>query len=1436
MKHNQSNYRIELRNKHLLDILCSDYYLELGVIDLNLLNDLLNDKQLNLVDIEYRDLSNEGVGQIREDDEDIHYQVNYLVSLRQKNSTDKFFITCNCLRYLNTEGFEVHAPMVLIPVEIDYENFRICKSGPAIPNSLLLNYLTKEFMIKESNPNYGKENNDSKKQSSLAHSLDDFKNPKLNTFSQIDKYCEELASLCGLKYNIYNYLTTVQVEYNDYISDENVFDVERSIYSRRPEEITEEYFKKVKAILPTNISQKEAILKAANGESFVVNGKLGSGKTYTAINIICDQLAKGKKILYVNQDIDNLYDIEKNLNALHLENAVYNFSKNIKSIDSSKTVFPDGFDSEFDISKVKKIESYHDHYDYKLHGYSKRKIYEDIAVIKRQHQKLEPIEIKTNLQYFEAVHIYEQAKEVEKRLNLIDPYDTNCWRNISIEHHNLNDQEIANRTKNMLDANQQLLKKSLAFQENYFIKAPNNIADIYSLTTCMAEFAKARPLKSWLDRSTKVKVKSAIQELQNLSDTYFSVREYYGQNILNTYVPKKIDNIIERLHYKLFGTSELTKASDELYINKLLNEKNNIIQITETIKKLSLDFENVSNNIKQYFNINSLDEYIYETIEELYLLLSNNYIIKKWYIAFNTAYEKLMDIQNEVLYHIDELELLKKELSQYILKPEYLTFEYSDEAAKSPIFNLYARRYFNRKAITQAHLTVDHITDLYERFYKKQLEINQLVVDMTYIKKYSVEEQYKAFIAFCNYVKRLSKLEMRIIKNFFANVVYNPEYDYEKVISDLQIFLQNVDSLKKLENRLLEYKIKLTSHLPHEKINELLTWNIYLQDVLLCGKELEGIFKYNSDIHYAGLIYLSKKDSQIEHVQNKVKEKEQYFISLLGESFKGFDTDITGITKLIEYFDQFSDRFKHIRYIDQLFNDKFYQMVTDSEEILDLYNKWFEAYKALSNCFRGGLSIFQRQKLSENHILLQKYYNKINQLDDVIYITTILNEWEQYCLNDFITGIKEGKYKENLAVNFYYSVLDKYRTELEKIPYVEYSTDEFLNDVKEYNMYELAYCTKNIHKIRLSVQHDKRNNRFNTVRFNDYNAMINFTLNQRAIYLADLNIFNSNIKLSNFDLVLVDDGHLSTANKYNRIKECKQVIVFGDKSFRSSIVNSLMQRTPTHATIDFNHRYVLMSNKYNNLFSRTNQYIKSHKTKTFIEPIESIDDFVNEVVKVFYEKPNQVMNIIVGKHSTKRIMYKKLIDKLVEFYSREEITTIFNYRIKIIYSNHESASYVNNVFFFFDDYLNMDENSLELLFKNFTIVENYIFIKYIKNENEEENQKIVKLLNGIINNKEGIKKEKEISKIIIDDIKKRNIGTRVDFGFGAFDIVIRSTTNTGIIISGSKTEDIYSNIDDVNFYVTTYRKFGWNVIMIDIAEFVDDYYSALNKIIDLCKK
>ena len=299
MKENQNRYRLEFKNEHLLDILSSSYYLELGVIDIYLMDDILNGKQLNLLDLVYSELAEEGTGHIGTDENDIYYQVNYLVSLRQKSSTDKFFITCNAIRYINDEGIETYSPIVLIPVEIDYNNFKIVKAGDPVPNTLLLSYLQKKFFIHKHNPIFGRTQNKKNAQAELEQHLEEFKTGKLNSLEAIDKYSYDLSNKCGLKYIIYNYLTTVKVDYHDYSSDTDFFDMNRSIYSKKPEEIHKEFFQKAKAILPTNIYQKHAILKAINGEKFVINGKLGSGKSYTALNIIAEEFYMLIKILII---------------------------------------------------------------------------------------------------------------------------------------------------------------------------------------------------------------------------------------------------------------------------------------------------------------------------------------------------------------------------------------------------------------------------------------------------------------------------------------------------------------------------------------------------------------------------------------------------------------------------------------------------------------------------------------------------------------------------------------------------------------------------------------------------------------------------------------------------------------------------------------------------------------------------------------------------------------------------------------------------------------------------------------------------------------------------------------------------------------------------------------------------------------------------------
>ena len=85
------------------------------------------------------------------------------------------------------------------------------------------------------------------------------------------------------------------------------------------------------------MDQKYVILKSLHGDNFTVDGRLGSGKTYTILNIIVDAIFKGKKILYVDQDLDNVWDLEKNLKFVGLDSYIYNLTKSLREIEVPKT-------------------------------------------------------------------------------------------------------------------------------------------------------------------------------------------------------------------------------------------------------------------------------------------------------------------------------------------------------------------------------------------------------------------------------------------------------------------------------------------------------------------------------------------------------------------------------------------------------------------------------------------------------------------------------------------------------------------------------------------------------------------------------------------------------------------------------------------------------------------------------------------------------------------------------------------------------------------------------------------------------------------------------------------------------------------------------------------------------------------------------------------
>ena len=220
--------------------------------------------------------------------------------------------------------------VVLIPFDFDYRHFEVVLSSDPILNPRLLQYLSTNIDVAK---------NDSKRYRDI------YNNVKLSSISDIDKLCYHVANELKSPIDPTNYLTIVHVEYPDISLDKDFMEIENSVNEMTEEVLFNRFFKEIKPIFPTNLAQKYILLKANEKDNFSVDGKLGCGKTYTIMNIIADAIAKDKTVLYVNQDEDNIFDLEKNLTYLGLSEYTYNLTKNLREI-----VKPEATIEDIDIS------------------------------------------------------------------------------------------------------------------------------------------------------------------------------------------------------------------------------------------------------------------------------------------------------------------------------------------------------------------------------------------------------------------------------------------------------------------------------------------------------------------------------------------------------------------------------------------------------------------------------------------------------------------------------------------------------------------------------------------------------------------------------------------------------------------------------------------------------------------------------------------------------------------------------------------------------------------------------------------------------------------------------------------------------------------------------------------------------------------------------
>ena len=199
------------------------------------------------------------------------------------------------------------------------------------------------------------------------------------------------------------------------------------------------------------------ILKAHNGENMVVDGKLASGKTSTALNIIGDKIYDGKRVLYVNQDLDNIGDFRRYIKYLGFEPYTYDLTKNVWNLDDLEKVEVLPVES-FDSKVIDEVAAYRDTYHKKYHGYPYSYILEKIATRKSMGLD-DKIYLEKNLDREEVEYIYKTLKEIEVHLSNVDPLPGNVWARLQSGKNSLTTSDIKENTIAFYEENKKLIKQ-----------------------------------------------------------------------------------------------------------------------------------------------------------------------------------------------------------------------------------------------------------------------------------------------------------------------------------------------------------------------------------------------------------------------------------------------------------------------------------------------------------------------------------------------------------------------------------------------------------------------------------------------------------------------------------------------------------------------------------------------------------------------------------------------------------------------------------------------------------------------------------------------------------------------------------------------------------------------------------------------------------------
>lgn len=1428
-----NEYNIQSINTHLVNILEENYYIELGNVDIKVLDKLFSGHPVALSEIYYSDITANGIGKISDNaDVDINYQINYLYSLHQKSSSSKFILTCGTTKYLDITGVEKFAPIVLIPLSIDYVRQELVIVGNATFNTMILRICKSQKLLED-------------KQISELTVL---ANNKIDNVFELDNVCKKLRDITGFGIGTANYLSLMEVEYSDYIEQENFFNVRRSIYEINDIELIKQYFKNVHPIKPSNVEQKYAILKAHHGENIVIDGKLGAGKSSTALNIIADKIYDGKKVLYVNQDLDNISDFRRYIKYLGFDPYAYDLTKNVWSLDDIKPIEVSAYD-KFNFSVIEDISAYRDTYHKKFHGYPYSYILEKLAT--RKSMGLDDIiYLETNLDREEVEYIYKTLKEIEVCLMNVDPLPDNVWARLQSGQNSLTPTDIRNHTKTFFEENKKLMKYLDKIATKHHLNKIDNITNFYHLIEEINSFKIYKPLPIWGSNEFVEKNIESLNKIAHFVDYYDNCVTYYNTHCTKQYVPGKVIEDFKSIINKRYQITS-HQSPDVKYVDELLNNYDLVENLYSKSKRWVEASIDIYERIKNYFDFESPSSEQFILLNKLLTLLETTDVDDAWFEEF-VLNPKLLRDKAEKLNKLNNQIIEQYQLLDPYFNMNEMTYELMDDLVHNKRYVKIVKGLLDKTSLKKNRTNASIIATNLKMYYEK---VTELKAELPQDTKLNImdENTWGSYLAFLNFIDLLTPWETIVLSLFIKKTRTIKDFKRSDLIKDLNILRENQRELEVIENGLSTFNLRVIGSNFIESVKSIKSYIPYLEQVLVAIDNIKSYFKHSTHVTTYDILYLIEIDKQFTESQKHFSENDEYYKTLYGNAYKGNKTDVITLGQTIEHFRNFINKLKSYEGITKeniyvaLLNDKVYNEFMESCAHFDeLYESWYNALRGFSICFYQGKLELQSRTFVEIDNVLSEYVEKIDQLDAIYRVEHILDSYYYYGLKDFPSKIQNGYFNDYISIIselYLYSTMNKYYTDMLKEGHKEFSVSNLINTVNIFNKEEEEFCENNIYELRkrISGYYNKKSKVFKiTPSVDPFNSIVENAPQYKKIFIADIDVFNRMNDFSFFDLVIIDDAHLSTSNKYSNLYKASQVVILGDASFQSSATNSLMQRNKNFTCIPLHKRYIEMKSEFGNVWQNDNQYIYTPSMIVEKNKVESLGEMADKIVNKFkehYEKTDKkTFNVLVTKPSTRREIYSLLVNRLSKEFSMEETIKILNLSIKIISTNYESTRLSDYTYMWYEDLEDLNNIALELVKRNYITAKHEVHLCYLDLRTTKKNQDLMEKIDEFIGSPMVLDFRIDgITKIIYKRLIKR--GIEVEVGPGYIDLVIKKTNkNLGFIIYGQRTDMCYSMVDDYIYYVNEYKKRGWDIYIYCMEELNKNLDDVIEQMCKLAKE